>query len=208
MNNDIYKKLDEMRMQNGFLTIEDVLKLAERGNVVFDPFSVLIAREAEIGTGNVFYPGVVLSCGVNGALAVGSGNTFMTGCLLCAEGGSLSVGNSNYFGDGSVTLKADGRSAYIRVGSECRITGGAQIYGSTELGNGAQVLGGIKVQDCRLEAGGSYRTPNPDLRGAVLKGAGAAKGLVLHRGQVISGAGIFKIEDVKMQSFFHPDWKE
>ncbi|MFC2331289.1 MAG: hypothetical protein ACFNKL_09550, partial [Treponema sp.] len=59
--------------------------------------------------------------------------------------------------------------------------------------------------DCILSSGGSYKSSNPDLRGSVLKGCGTAKGIKLKQGQAISGSGIFKTEDVKMQSYFHPE---
>ncbi len=205
MEDDIYGKLNRIRINNSFLTLEETIKLAENGNTVFDPFSVLISQNATIGTGNIFYPGTVCSCAANGILSIGNGNIFMTGCTFSAMQGKITIGDNNYFGDGTVTVRTENPEAAVFIGSECRITGGAQIYGKTELGNGAQILGNIKVIDCKLSSGGSYKSSNPDLRGSVLKGCGTAKGIKLKQGQVISGSGIFKTEDVKMQSYFHPE---
>ena len=194
MEKDIYGKLNQIRIKNGFLTIEETFELSENGNTVFDPFSVLISKNVLIGTGNIFYPSVVFSCAAGKSLSIGNGNIFMTGCTFSAVKGRIIIGDKNH-------------ASKICIGSNCRITGGAQIYGKTELGDGTQVLGNIRVIDCILSSGGSYKTENPDLRGSVLKGCGTAKGIKLERGQVISGSGIFKMEDVKMQSYFHPDWK-
>lgn len=207
MEDDIYGKLNQIRIKNGFLTIEETFELSENGNTVFDPFSVLISKNVLIGTGNIFYPSVVFSCAAGKSLSIGSGNIFMTGCTFSTICGTLTIGDNNYFGDGSITIRAENHASKICIGSNCRITGGAQIYGKTELGDGTQVLGNIRVIDCILSSGGSYKTENPDLRGSVLKGCGTEKGIKLERGQVISGSGIFKMEDVKMQSYFHPDWK-
>ena len=52
-------------------------------------------------------------------------------------------------------------------------------------------------------AGAAHHDPDPDARGAVLKGFGSARGLTLACGQVILGSGVFDAKDVKPQWFFH-----
>jgi hypothetical protein len=76
---DVIAKINEARRTLGFLEIEAVLGLAERGNIVLDPFSTLIARPVRIGAQNVFYPGVTLLCAAPDALSIGDGNTFHSG---------------------------------------------------------------------------------------------------------------------------------
>ena len=85
MEKDIYGKLNQIRIKNGFLTIEETFELSENGNTVFDPFSVLISKNALIGTGNIFYPSVVFSCAAEKSLSIGSGNIFMTGCTFSVQ---------------------------------------------------------------------------------------------------------------------------
>jgi hypothetical protein len=55
-----------------------------------------------------------------------------------------------------------------------------------------------------LGAGESYLHPDPDLRGAVLKGAGLARGLRVGRGEVISRRENFEQADIERQVAYHP----
>ena len=197
--------MNEARRAHGLLAVEALLALAERDNVILDPFSTLIATNARIGAGNVFYPGVTLHCAASGELTVGDGNMFHQGTWLAAETGAVTIGNGNLFGEsGGFTAKANRAGARIVIGDHGRYQGGASVLGETILGSGSQLLGPITVDNCHLAAGGSFRDPDPDARGAVLKGYGTARDLRLETGQVIAGSGIFRMEDVKPQSFFHP----
>jgi hypothetical protein len=90
------------------------------------------------------------------------------------------------------------------IGDEGRYLGGAAVYGETDLGSGSQLLGLITVENCRLAPGASFRDPDPDRRGALLKGQGVARDIELAAGQVILGSGIFRVEDARPQSDFHP----
>ena len=112
------------------------------------------------------------------------------------------IGARNEFGPGGATLLVD--TGEISIGDDGRYREGAVLYSGCRLGSGTQVLGAVQVQDCVLEAGGSYRDASVDLRGGVLKGTGRARGLHVGRGQVILGEGRFDPKDVKPQSFFHP----
>jgi large exoprotein involved in heme utilization and adhesion len=76
--------------------------------------------------------------------------------------------------------------------------------GQTSLGDGSQILGGITVQNCLLAGGGSYKTSDPDERGAVMKGFGLARNLTLQTGQVINGSGDFGTASIEWQRAYHP----
>jgi hypothetical protein len=201
----VIAKIDEGRRSLGLLEIEAVLALAERGNVVLDPFSTLIATNARIGAGNLFYPGVTVLCAASAELTIGDGNTFHSAMWLAAETGPITIGSRNQFGEGGgFSAKANRAGARIVIGDDGRYQGGASVFGETILGSGSQLLGMVAVDSCHLAAGGSFRDPDPDTRGALLKGQGTARNLRLDMGQVIAANGVFRAEDVKPQSFFHP----
>jgi hypothetical protein len=198
-------KLDRVRAGQGYLTLAETFALVDRGNAVLDPFSLLIGRDAAIGSGNLFYPNVTI--GGAGTITIGDENTFHSGSALFAAGGRIVVGSQNQFGEGGFTAKADRPGAAIEIGDHGRYVGGAAVYGAAQLGSGSQILGAIAVQDCWLAAGGSFAELDPDARGAVLKGVGRARGLTLARGEVIQGNGVFDAKDIKWQSFYHPTAK-
>jgi hypothetical protein len=202
MLTELLDQIDRQRAGRGFLTVAEVLRLAGRGNVILDPFSTLISAEATIGTGNLFYPGVVVEARAAGAIAIGDGNIFHARTLLLAEGGSLTIGDGNEFGDGGVSVKTAG--ATIAIGDGGRYTQGAEINGRNTLGSGSQILGPIAVQRCTLGAGESYRHPDPDLRGAVLKGMGIARGLAVGQGEVINARATFEQARIERQAVYHP----
>jgi hypothetical protein len=153
-----------------------------------------------IGSRNVLYPNVTIS----GAVAIGDDNTLHSGTVLFAAGGRIAIGSRNQLGEGGFTARADGAGDLIEIGDDGRYLGGVSLGGTVQLGAGSQILGAIAVQGCILAAGGSHAEPNPDARGAVLKGVGRARGLRLATGQVIQGNGVFDAKDVKPQSFYHP----
>jgi len=63
------------------------------------------------------------------------------------------------------------------------------------------------VQNCTLADGGTFQEPNPDERGAVLKGFGLARNIVLETGRVINGGGNFADFPIEQQSAYHPKLK-
>jgi hypothetical protein len=197
-----FAQLDRMRAGHGYLSIAETLALADRGNTVFDPFSLLISRGVRIGRGNVFYPAVTILRAADGKVSIRDGNTFHPGAhLSAAKGGRIAVGSHNQFGPGGFSVRAE--DASVKVGDGGRYNGGASVSAPAQLGSGSQILGAIAVQDCTLAPGGTFEEPDPDLRGAVLKGVGRARGLKLARGQVIQGGGTFDATDIKRQSSFH-----
>jgi len=195
-------KLDRMRRDLGYLTVEETLEQV-KDNIVLDPFSLLLGRGVAIGSRNVFYPNVTMTLEAGGAISIADRNTFHSGTALFAGPGRIAIGSGNQFGEGGFTAKANRPGASIEIGDHGRYLGGAAIYGETRLGSGSQILGAIAVDNCTLAAGAAHHDPDPDARGAVLKGFGSARGLTLACGQVIQGSGVFDAKDVKPQWLFH-----
>jgi UDP-3-O-[3-hydroxymyristoyl] glucosamine N-acyltransferase len=188
----------------GFLDLAQIAALAARGIRVLDPFSTLVSPEVEIAAGALLYPNVILERRAGGRIRVGTGARLMPGTHVLAAGGTVRIGDEAEIGeDGGFSLKAQAADT-IAVGGRTRLTGGGTLRESCDIGDGAQVLGRIDVRNCRLAAGGDYRSADPDRRGAVLKGVGQALGLVLAQGRVIQAFGLFSDADVRWQSFFHP----
>jgi hypothetical protein len=55
-----------------------------------------------------------------------------------------------------------------------------------------------------LGGGGTYRDPEPDERGGVLKGLGVARNVDVPQGHVIQAFGLFAEAVMRRQSYFHP----
>lgn len=202
---DMTTQLDQARQKNGFMTIAETLALMQNDNIIYDPFSTLIARNAQIGRGNVFYPNTRLETSPGTLLSVGNENVLFSGTVICSANGSITIEDHNSFGDGSILITTRHPEAQITIGSNTRLRGFIEIDGQSVLGDGCQILGRISATDICLAAGGSYQHPIANERGAVLKGTGRAFGLTLATGEVIAGDGHFDDRKIRMQSFYHPD---
>ena len=196
--------VNDLRRARGLMTIDEIGDLVARGNVVFDPFSTLVAVAARIGTGNVFHPCVTVECAAGGELVIGDGNVFHANSTLVAETGPVTIGSFNQFGEGGFIAKANRAGAAIRIGDHGRYLGGVSVHGACRFDDGSQILGAIAVDDCRLDGGGSHRHPDPDQRAGLLKGSGVARGLVVRVGHVIVGNGAFRQADEEPQRNHHP----
>ncbi len=202
---ELMAALDDVRRDGDFLSLRETVNLRHSGNVIYDPFSTLISSHMQIGSGNVFYPGTILRADGSSTLQIGSDNTFHSTTLMEAQsGGSILVGDRNTFGHGGFTVRADRAGAFIVIRNRGRYNSGASVYGTSELGNGTQILGMISATDCVLAGGEDFTHPDPDLRGAVLKGVGTARKLHLGVGKVILGAGAFDQSAIQRQTDFHP----
>jgi carbonic anhydrase/acetyltransferase-like protein (isoleucine patch superfamily) len=196
---------DRLRQKSGFLSIAETAALGARGVTVFDPHSTLIARHAMLASGVVLWPGTVIEADAAGRVSLAAGVVLFGGARIVARGGEVAIGRDAEIGeDGGFTLRAVGPDVRVLVGDEARLKGGGVLELNTSIGRGAQVLGAIGVQNCRLGDGGSYRDAEPDRRGGVLKGVGVARGLSVPQGHVIQAFGVFAEAPLRRQSYFHP----
>jgi carbonic anhydrase/acetyltransferase-like protein (isoleucine patch superfamily) len=197
---------DQHRTDLGFLTVAGTDALTDSGVRVLDPFSALISAGVVIGPDTVIYPGVVIQQDAAGRLELGARNVLYPGTILLArQGASLVIGDECELGPGGVQVKANQPGSDITVGNGVRLLNGCELTGRSELGDGCQIIGAVQAQSVRLAGGlGGYQWPEPDERGALLKGTGLARGIVLERGEVISCQPSFADAEVARQSSFHP----
>jgi hypothetical protein len=194
---------DAARRSLGFMSVEDTAALARRGILVPAPHATLVSEGIDLAPGVVLWPGAILQL-VGGDLSVGANTNLYPGTRIVAEGGSIRIGAGAEIGEeGGFTVKA-GTGTSIEIGEAARLLGGGSLLLSNRIGDGAQILGPIRCQNCRLGGGGSHREPNPDLRGGVLKGAGVARDLDIPTGHVIQAFGNFSDGTLRPQTFFHP----
>jgi hypothetical protein len=197
--------VDRTRRREGFLSVADTAALVGRGVAILDPHSTLISEGVDLGAGVVVWPGVTLQRLDDGKLSVGAGTVLHSGTRIVARAGTVVVGQHVEIGEeGGFTLKADRPGIVVAIGDEARLLGGGSAMLNNAIGRGAQVLGPIRMQECRLDAGGSHAEPDPDRRGGVLKGAGVARGLHVPQGAVIQAFGMFDAASLRRQVEFHP----
>ncbi|WP_344181789.1 hypothetical protein [Kribbella lupini] len=195
---------DQQRRDRGLRTVAEILELAESGTVVLDPYSVLIGTAVVLGKENVLYPGVVIECAEDAECVLGDRNTLLPGTFIAVgPGGSVVIGDDGRIGEGGARIVAGGDE--VSVGNRTRLSSGAVVVGPAELGDGCQILGQITAQDIVLAGGADHTHPDPDHRGAVLKGFGKARGVQLGVGEVVNGAGDFDDAPVERQRHYHPN---
>lgn len=187
----------------GFMSVDETRALASVGVLVLDPASTLVSPGVVFGDRVVLWPNTILQIEESGTIRIDAATVVFPGTRVVARGGHVIVGAHAEIGEeGGFTLKADA-AAVIRVGDGARLLGGGSLSLSNTIGAGAQILGPIRCQNCRLADGGTYREPDPDLRGGVLKGAGVARDLDVPQGHVIQSFGIFSEAPLRRQTFFH-----
>jgi carbonic anhydrase/acetyltransferase-like protein (isoleucine patch superfamily) len=195
---------DQQRRDRGLRTVAEILELAESGTVVLDPYSVLIGSRVVLGKENVLYPGVVIECAKGGECVFGDRNTLLPGTFMSVQdGGSVVIGNETRIGEGGARVVASGGKVIIE--DSARLSSGALVIAPAEIGTGCQVLGQITAQDVVLAGGADFSHPDPDYRGAVLKGFGKARGLQVGVGEVVNGTGDFDDAPVERQRQYHPN---
>lgn len=187
----------------GFMALSDMRKVAATGVLAPVPEAVLVSPGVLLGDGVILWPNVILQILPGGGIEIGSGAVLFPGTRIVASG-RVRVGPGAEIGDeGGFTIKAeDGNLAEIGAGA--RLLGGGSLSGSNRIGRGAQILGPIRCRNCRLGDGTTYRDPEPDERGGVLKGSGVAYDVNLPCGTVIQAFGLFSEGVVRPQSYFHP----
>jgi len=202
---EFIRRIDDLRTARGFLTVEETLMLSEQGVTIMDPFSTLISKRVELSAGILIWPNVTIEVGNSGHVSIGVNTVLHGGVRIEAAAGSISIGADGDIGqEGGFTLFAAGGDDVVAIGDSVRLNGGGSIGLKAEIGNGAQVLGPIRIQHCRLGGGGSFREPDPDKRGGVLKGAGVARNLNVPTGMVIQAFGVFAEAPLRPQTYFHP----
>jgi hypothetical protein len=198
--------LNQHRVNSECLSVEQIIALAADGIIVEDPFAVQISRHVDFqGPCHIRGP-VYLLADAPQALTIGC-NVYIEGpsTLEAKNGANLSVGDHAVIGlEGGFHVKANRSGSTIELGERIRLSGGGAIFGQSTVGNGAQILGRIQVVNCHLAAGADYAGPDPDTRGAVLKGMGQAENLRLGQGDVIQAFGIFSAAQIRRQAEFHP----
>jgi len=196
---------DEARRTLGFLTVAQTIALEQKRVVVLDPGSILVSPEVKLGAGVVLWPNVTLQCRDGGRIAIGAKTALFSGTHVVAQTGEVIIGGEAEIGDeGGFTIQVFARDQRIAIGSGARLLGGGSLSLSNDIGAGAQILGPIRAQNCRLGGGGTHRHPEPDERGGVLKGAGVARDIMVPTGKVIQAFGLFADAPMHPQSFFHP----
>jgi hypothetical protein len=197
---------DEARQKLGFLTVAQTIALAaEKQVIILDPSSVLVSPGVSFGAGVTIWPNVTLLCREEGRIGIGTKAVLFSGTRMVVEGGEIVIGRETEIGDeGGFTFQVFASSQHITIGDNARLLGGGALAQSNDIGSGAQILGPIRGQNCRLGGGGSYRHPDPDERGGVLKGAGVARDIEVPAGKVIQAFGLFADAPLRPQSFFHP----
>lgn len=97
LSNQLVIYLNQQRINNGFLSIKQVVELAET-NTIYDPFSVFIGTEVKLGKGNILYPNVSIEL-TGGAIVIGDYNTFYSGLRIVSKSGEITIGNYNQIGE-------------------------------------------------------------------------------------------------------------
>jgi carbonic anhydrase/acetyltransferase-like protein (isoleucine patch superfamily) len=195
---------DAARERLGFLSEAETIALSRLGIVLPDPGSVLVSGSVRLAEDVVLWPNVILQVAMGGGIAIGRGTNLFPGTRIVASSGSVTIGAGAEIGEeGGFTLKA-GAGEAIDIGDGARLLGGGSLTRSNRIGQGAQILGPIRCQNCILGDGGTYRDPEPDERGAVLKGSGVARGIEVPQGHVIQAFGLFAEAVMRRQSYFHP----
>jgi hypothetical protein len=195
---------DQARRALGFLGLDATAALAGCGIVIPDPCSVLISESVGLSAGVVLWPNTIVQVRDGGRVVVGPGTNLFSGTRIVAADGEVTIGAEAEIGEeGGFTIKADSGAA-IEIGDGARLLGGGSLTLSNRIGRGAQILGPIRCQGCHLRDGGTYREPDPDQRGGVLKGMGMARNLDVPQGHVIQAFGLFAEAPMRRQSSFHP----
>jgi carbonic anhydrase/acetyltransferase-like protein (isoleucine patch superfamily) len=195
---------DTARQRLGFLSQGETAALSRRGVLLPDPGSVLVSADAVLEEGVVLWPSVILQITGGGRIRIGAGANLFPGTRIVATGGMVVIGSRAEIGEeGGFTVKA-GIGEITEIGAGARLLGGGSLMLSNHIGRGAQILGPIRCQNCRLGGGGTYRDQEPDERGGVLKGSGVARNLEVPQGHVIQAFGLFADAEMQPQSYFHP----
>ena len=204
MHADSRSMTDSARRALNLLTCDETADLGREGVIVPDPNSSLVSRGVTFGHRVVLWPATVLRVVNGGSITVGPGTAIFPRTTIVATAGHIDIGAQAEIGEeGGFSIKAE-EGISIAIGDGVRLLGGGSLALDNWIGRGAQILGPIRCQGCRLGDGDTYRDPDPDRRGGVLKGAGVARDVSVPQGRVIQSFSVFSEADLRPQSFFHP----
>jgi len=203
--NWVHPEADAARRNLNLLTVENMTALARRDIVIPAPYAVLVSPDATLEDGIILWPNTILQIVGNGRISVGKGTVLFPGTrIVVSGGGTVTIGAEAEIGEeGGFTIKAEAGET-IAIGDGVRLLGGGSLTRSNRIGRGAQILGPIRCQNCYLGDGDTYRAPEPDERGGVLKGSGVARNVEVPQGHVIQAFGLFADAVMRQQSYFHP----
>jgi len=192
--------MNRVREEYGYRTLDEISELSKT-NTIFDICSLLISKTVVLGGGNIIYPNVV----IKGQVIIGDSNVLHSGTNIQGINGSIDIGSNNEIGENNACIKA--LNGTISIKNNCRIINNAQVLDGCYIGNGCQVLGSVKIANCYLCDGGSYKEKNPNERGGVIKGYGIGNKLTVEKGYVINGSGEMMITMIEKQENYHSNWK-
>lgn len=205
--------LDQIRRAAGFRTVDEVAALAP-SVLVLDPASTLVGVGVTIGTGAVLYPDTVLETRNGGTIDVVAEARLGPGPVtVLADGARVRIDRAE-LGPGGVTLTATATATAttaggaligapeIVIGDGARLAGGCTVEAPAQVGAGAQILGTVALRDVVLGGGADHRNPDPDRRGAVVKGAGRVHGIRIDAGEVVVART--DVSDPERQRAHHP----
>ncbi len=196
---------DSARRALGFMGVAETEALGARGILVLDPCSTLVSPGALLADGMVLWPNVSVQVMAGGAVSIGADTILLPGTRVLASSGIVRIGEGAEIGaEGGFTIDVRAADNVIEIGAGARLLGGGSLSRSNQVGDGAQILGPIRAQECRLGSGDTHHGPDPDRRGGVLKGAGVARRLVVPQGRVVQAFGLFSEAAMHWQTFFHP----
>lgn len=202
---EVKRAIDLARQKHGFMSLAETAALMQQRISVLDPHSTLIAVSAVLEPGVVLWSGTAIEADATATVTLGSGTVLFPGTRIIARSGRIEIGRDVEIGeDGGFTLRADRKDITISIGDAVRLMGGSSLALNNRIGRGAQIIGAIRAQNCRLGDGGSFRDPEPDSRSGVLKGHGVAGDIDVPQGYVIEAFSLFADVPLRWQSFFHP----
>ena len=90
-------QVDKYRILQNFYTVDEVINIIAKDNIVYDPYSLLISKNVKLGKKNVFYSNVIIKNDSSSVLIINDSNVFSSNvCIVAENGGEVNVGNNNF----------------------------------------------------------------------------------------------------------------
>lgn len=163
--------------------------------------------DVTVGRGGIVHGGCAIIGLDGGTVIVGDRVTIFPGTVIEARGSGaiIEIGHDVEIGPGSITLRANRAGSQMTIGDGARISGFVELMGSSSLGTGTQVFGSpLTLVGASLEAGETWRCPDPGARGAVAKGCGKVIDLSVARGCTAVCGSVSSHVEMVAQRTLHP----